>query len=336
MSTSVLLLHDEGVLSDIKALLESKISNVLIKVLPLTEINSAGFDASQYDLFLLKGKTDFKHLALKDSTVLHWKNLSDLSLNIDKYLQLRRCLSHYPLGLKDWELTEVLHNSQDCIIYRGKNNRGLSAAIKRFKFKPNDLSRSMIKKFLERVEKQCGIRSKSLVHFYDGGICNHAFYLVMEYLSYGTLRQNLDGCDKALPEVHALEWFQEIALALDCVHKAGLIHRDLKIDNIMIRRDGTLALTDYGVSKRILLDAGFINEDELHCSPHYVSPELITGEACTKASDIYSLGVIFYELLSGHKPYSGAEAYELMMQHVMAPVPVLPKVWNIFNQYWIR
>ncbi len=93
----------------------------------------------------------------------------------------------------------------------------------------------------------------------------------------------------------------------------------------MLRSDGVLALTDYGVSKKILLDAGFLKADELHCSPHYVSPELVAGEDCTKASDIYSLGVIFYELLMGEKPYAGYSATELMMQHVMAPIPSLKK-----------
>ena len=91
-----------------------------------------------------------------------------------------------------------------------------------------------------------------------------------------------------------------------------------------MRKDGSLALTDYGVSNRILLDSGFIVENELYCSPHYVSPEQITGDACTKASDIYSLGVIFYELLTGMKPYFASESYALMMHHVMAPVPTLP------------
>jgi serine/threonine protein kinase len=99
----------------------------------------------------------------------------------------------------------------------------------------------------------------------------------------------------------------------------------------MLRGDGTLALMDYGVSKRILLDAGFVIESELHCSPHYVSPEQISGDACTQSSDVYSLGVIFYELLTGQKPYSANEAHELMMHHVMAPVPVLPEELKEFQ-----
>ena len=328
MSMSVLLVNDEDVPADIKALLKSKIPQLSIhQILPEhlfdSEEMSFGQAKYQHDLYLARNSRTYKALEEKGLTALCWKKHSDLSSKIDVFLQLRRCQAQFPINIKGWTLKEVIHNSQDCIIYLAVNEYGVFSAVKRFKFKPNDLSREMIHEFLQRLETQCSIRSKGLVHFYDGGICNNAFYLVMEYLSYGTLRQNLNSCNQTLPEVHALEWFGEIAQALDHVHKAGLIHRDLKIENIMLRADGSLALTDYGVSKHILLDAGFIREDEIHCSPHYVSPELISGEVCTSASDIYSLGVIFYELLTGEKPYSGREAYELMMQHVMAPVPVL-------------
>ena len=263
MSLSVLMVQNKDVPRDVVELLESKISDASISYYSSSQLaslksNNYKYNSPEHDLYISRDQEVLERLTLNGGTSLHWNELPDLSSKLDVYLQLRRCLSQYPLNLKDWTLKEVLHNSQDCIIYRGVNASGVSAAIKRFKFKPNDLSRELIQNFLQRVEIQCGIRSKGLVHFYDGGICNHAFYLVMEYLRYGNLRQTLNGCEKSLPVVHALEWFKEIALALDCVHQAGLIHRDLKIDNIMLRGDGTLALTDYGVSKRILLDAGFI------------------------------------------------------------------------------
>ncbi|GAA0397822.1 hypothetical protein GCM10009133_03540 [Cocleimonas flava] len=328
MSLSVLLIQNTGVPEDIKVMLESKIPHLTLAqydyaCLQLLSREELLQKLKPFDLVFFDNKKECKKRSLQPNKCLYWKNISDLSSKIDVYLQLRRCLALFPLNLKHWVLVEVLHNSQDCIIYRGVNKKGESAAIKRFKFKPNELSDEMIQKFLERVERQCAIRSEGLVHFYDGGICNHAFYLVMEYLEFGTLRQALNNCERSLPLLHALEWFREITSALDCVHNANLIHRDLKIDNVMLRSDGVLALTDYGVSKRILLDAGFLKEDELHCSPHYVSPELVAGEDCTKASDIYSLGVIFYELLMGEKPFAGNSPTELMMQHVMAPIPIL-------------
>ncbi len=308
-----------------QSLLARKIPDVDTHILSSSQLQKNKTLLSDYELVLTKDKFVKKSLkGEKEIHVIVWKALPDLSAQVDVFLQLRRYKSQYPLNLSHWTLIEVLHDSDDAIVYLAENSRAELAAIKRFKFKPSYLSEKSVKTFLGHIEKQCSLRSKGLVHFYEGGVCNEAFYLVMEYMRHATLRQSLNSCGDVLPQTHALEWFNEIVIALSVVHKAGLIHRDLKIDNIMLRGDGSLALMDYGVSKRILLDAGFVMESELHCSPHYVSPEQISGDACTQASDIYSLGVIFYELLTGNKPYAAKEAHELMMHHVMAPVPSLP------------
>jgi len=329
VSLSLLLVHDdlvqdERISSDTLTLLATKIPNANTTVTLLSQFREGEVDVGDYDLVVTQDKFVKKRLSQSNADVIVWKDLSDLSVQLDVYIQLNRYLSKYPLTLEDWTLTEVLHDSDEAVIYRAKNIAGKQAAIKRFKFKPSHLSNEVVQQFLSNVEKQCSLRSKGLVRFYDGGVSGEAFYLVMEYMQHATLRQSLNSCGEVLPQTHALEWFHEIVEALDIVHKAGLIHRDLKIDNIMLRGDGSLALMDYGISKRILLDAGFVMESELHCSPHYVSPEQISGDACTQASDIYSLGVIFYELLTGCKPYSANQAHELMMHHVMAPVPVFP------------
>lgn len=325
MNLSLFLVQSEVVSPDMQSLLVRKIPNSTIHTLSNAQLQQSREKLNDSNLVLTQDK--FVKQSLKNKrgiNVIVWDALSDLSAKIDIFLQLRRYVSQYPLNLKDWALIEVLHDSEDAIVYLADNSKGELAAIKRFKFKPSNLSEKSVKQFLFHIKKQCSLRSKGLVCFYEGGVCDQAFYLVMEYMQHATLRQSLSSCGDILPQTHALQWFHEIVLALDVVHKAGLIHRDLKIDNIMLRGDGSLALMDYGVSKRILLDAGFIMESELHCSPHYVSPEQITGDACTQASDIYSLGVIFYELLTGHKPYSAKEAHELMMHHIMAPVPVFP------------
>ncbi len=331
MSLSLLLVQDERISSDMLSLLARKIPNANTNDISLSQLQQGDVDVADYELLITNEKRVEKDFNRKGAELIFWRALSDLSAKIDVFLQLRRYLLKYPLVLPNWTLIEVLHDSDEAVIYKAEDSRGKLAVIKRFKFKPSNLSEGAVQKFLFHIEKQCSLRSKGLVRFYEGGVSDQAFYLVMEYMKHGTLRQSLNSCGDVLPQTHALEWFYEIVLALDVVHKAGLIHRDLKIDNIMLRGDGTLALMDYGVSKRILLDAGFVIESELHCSPHYVSPEQISGDACTQSSDIYSLGVIFYELLTGHKPYFAVEAYELMMHHVMAPVPVLPEELNEFQ-----
>jgi serine/threonine-protein kinase/serine/threonine-protein kinase PpkA len=313
------------------SLLAGKIPNANTNDISLSQLQHGEVDVGDYELLITNEKLVKKVYDRKGIEVIVWKALSDLSAKIDVFLQLKRYLTQYPLQLPGWNLIEVLHDSDEAVIYRAESSRGKLAAIKRFKFKPSSLSGDAVQQFLSGIEKQCGLRSNGLVHFYEGGVSDQVFYLVMEYMEHGTLRQSLNSCGDTLPLTHALEWFQEIVKALDVVHKAGLIHRDLKIDNIMLRGDGSLALMDYGISKRILLDAGFVIESELHCSPHYVSPEQVSGDACTQASDIYSLGVIFYELLTGHKPYFATQAHELMMHHIMAPVPTFPSELSVFQ-----
>ncbi len=331
MSLSLLLVQSERMSSDMLSLLVGKIPNANTNDISLSQLQQGDVSVADYELLITNEKCVKKDFNDKEIEIIEWKALSDLSAKIDVFLQLRRYLSKYPLSLSNWTLTEVIHDADEAVIYKAENAQGELAVIKRFKFKPSNLSEGAVQQFLSRIEKQCRLRSRGLVHFYEGGVSDQAFYLLMEYMQRGTLRQSLNSCGDILPQTHALEWFYEIVLALDVVHKAGLIHRDLKIDNIMLRADGSLALMDYGVSKRILLDAGFVIESELHCSPHYVSPEQISGDACTQSSDIYSLGVIFYELLTGNKPYFATQAYELMMHHVMAPVPVFPEELKQFQ-----
>lgn len=325
----ILLVHNgvqgNSETKDLIALIGAKIPSATVDTITHRKALNGVLDISDPALFLTQDCSLAKYLTKIGLEVIIWQSMSDMSAKLDVFLQLHRYKAQYPLHLKEWILKEVLHNSDDAVVYRAVNMEGKQVAIKQFKFLPSIITKDIITRVINNVQKQCGKKSNGLVRIYDGGICNQAFYLVMEYLNYGSLRQSLNSCGHQLPLVHALEWFQEIVLALNCVHKSGLIHRDLKIDNILLREDGSLTLTDYGISKRILLEAGFVSEQQLHCSPYYVSPEQLSGDACTQASDIYSLGVILFELLTGRKPYESSQVHELMMHHVMAPVPSLPR-----------
>ncbi len=340
VSLSVLLIQNDQESCDVQALLSSKVSDISIVIKSADDLK---IDLSSFDLLVVEKNNLVTHMKLQNLEMIVWECFSDLSEKIDVYLQLQRHLKQHPIALNDWTLKEVLHNSESSTIYhavssaQNARSKVKDVAIKFFKYKPLSLTAEKISQFVEQINKVSRPKKiqqhklNGLVEVLDGGVTDNAFYLVMEYLNYGSLRQALNGCGNKLPLTHALSWFQEIVMALDDVHQKGLIHHDLKIDNILLRADGSLALLDYGVSKRILLDAGYISEGELHCSPHYVSPEQITGDSCTQKSDIYSLGVIFYELLVGRKPYSGTKAHELMMQQVMAPVPELPRELSDFQ-----
>jgi len=330
LSVQSILLNDSK-LEDLLTLLLSKIPDATVRFVRREDVNHAIFNKNNPVLLITQDTSLEALLSMQENSVLVWKNLPDLASKLDIFLQLMRTLSQFPLSIKGLKLKEVLSNSENALIYRAVNRKGESVAIKRFKFLPRSLNNEKIEILINDINRRCVRNSNGLVRLYNGGVTDQTFYFVMEYLEYGTLRQALDGCGNELPLVHALSWFQEIVLALECVHSVGLIHRNLKISKVLMRKDGSLALTDYGVSNRILLESGFLLEHELYCSPHYVSPEQISGDACTKVSDIYSLGVILYELLTGVKPYSAQESYALMMHHVMAPVPLLPQELSQFQ-----
>jgi serine/threonine-protein kinase/serine/threonine-protein kinase PpkA len=258
-----------------------------------------------------------------DGFFLYQDSWIDLSGKIEALLNLRNHLREFPFRLNEWCLLEVLHNSESSAVYKAIRRDGKLAAIKRYKYKLSHLDEEFIEQFLSDLDNFREIKSPRLVQIYDSGISNHVLYQIMELMTQGSLRESLASY-KRLPLPHALTWFFEIVYALHIVHEAGLLHRDLKTANIMLRDDGSLALNDYGTATSLLVKAGFISEDEIQCTPYYVSPERALDEPSGVTSDIYSLGIIFYELLMGEKPYDGSTEMELMMQHVMAPIPTLP------------
>lgn len=180
------------------------------------------------------------------------------------------------------------------------------------------------RQFLEREYTAIvAIRDPSVVQIYDYGVHAGYEYLVMEYLPRGDLKARMQ---QALTEQEALRYVAQIAAALQVVHHAGLLHRDLKPPNVMLRESGDVALIDFGLARALDGSTPSTRTGVLRGSPYYMSPEQALGEVLDARSDFYSLGVIFYEMLTGKKPYTGGSAMDVLQQHVNSPVPMLPKV----------
>jgi DNA-binding response OmpR family regulator len=166
------------------------------------------------------------------------------------------------------------------------------------------------------------VESPRVVRVYDLGVADGHVYLVMEYFPKGSLRELLLG---PLPRAEALSYVQQVAGALEIVHKAGILHRDLKPANIMLRADGSLALIDFGTAKyaaghgHTLTAAGSVVG-----TPNYMSPEQCAGLELTPASDLYAIGVLMVEMLTGHLPYEAATPLAVLYKHQYAPLPQLP------------
>jgi DNA-binding response OmpR family regulator len=179
------------------------------------------------------------------------------------------------------------------------------------------------RQFLEREYTAIlAIRHPSVVQIHDYGVHAGYEYLVMEYLPRGDLKARMQ---QVVTEQEAVRFVAQIAAALQVVHLAGLLHRDLKPPNVMLRENGDVALIDFGLARALDGSTPSTRTGVLRGSPYYMSPEQALGEVLDARSDFYSLGIMYYEMLTGKKPYTGGSAMDVLQQHVNAPLPMLPK-----------
>jgi serine/threonine-protein kinase PpkA len=146
-------------------------------------------------------------------------------------------------------------------------------------------------------------------------------YIAMEYFPGGDLRAQIG---KGIDPAAAIDYLKQTAAGLAAIHALGIVHRDLKPDNLMLRQDRTLALADFGVAKQVsmlIMDTG---HGDIVGTPSYLSPEQAKGEPVDARCDLYSLGVLGYELLTGRRPYAAQSAQAMLDLHINAPVPSLP------------
>lgn len=176
-------------------------------------------------------------------------------------------------------------------------------------------------RFLQEHEIVSRVRHPSVVRLHDLGVSHQHAYLVMEYFRAGDLRRRMRA---GLTPRQALAAARDIARALEAIHAAGVLHRDLKPGNVMLRDDGSLALIDFGLAKHPEVDLEVTDHGAILGTPHYMSPEQGHGEPIDERSDLYSLGVVLFEMLTGQKPYVAENPMAIIYQHRKAPIPQLP------------
>ena len=165
------------------------------------------------------------------------------------------------------------------------------------------------------------VESPRIVQLHELGVADGHVYVVMEYFPHGSLREHLDG---PVSREVALDYAQQIASALEIIHRAGILHRDLKPANIMLRSDGSLALIDFGSAKFAGEEGTITEAGKVLGTPQYMSPEQCAGIALTPASDLYAVGIVLFEMLTGQPPYNAATPLAVLYKHQYAPLPQLP------------
>jgi len=183
-------------------------------------------------------------------------------------------------------------------------------------------------RFLQEYELIADIDHPNVVRIHDLGVSDDHAHIAMEYLSGGDLKARIEA---GMRPAQAVDYARQIGSALAEIHKVGITHRDLKPGNVMLRADNSIALIDFGLAKKMRLEQAMTDSGEIFGTPYYMSPEQGRGREVDHRSDIYSLGVIFYEMLTGEKPYKADNAMGIIFKHTEDPVPLLPPSLAVYQ-----
>jgi eukaryotic-like serine/threonine-protein kinase len=175
-------------------------------------------------------------------------------------------------------------------------------------------------RFLQEYEIAHRLHHASIVRCHELGVADDHAYLSMEYFPDGDLRRRIRA---GITPADALDLSAQIAGALGALHQAGALHRDLKPGNVLMRGTRQIALSDFGLAKDAAWDLEITDPGLIFGTPQYMSPEQGHGEPVDGRSDLYSLGVILYEMLSGEKPYSAVNPMAVIYKHRNQPIPRL-------------
>ncbi len=179
-----------------------------------------------------------------------------------------------------------------------------------------------VQRFREEARLAAQLSHPAIVTVHDSGEDDGLAYLVMEYVPGRTLAQAVRD-EGALPVPRVRLILAQAALALSVAHAAGIVHRDVKPGNVLLTADGGVKLTDFGIA-RAAEGTGLTRVGEVLGTPQYLSPEQMTGQPATERSDLYALGVIGHEMLTGAKPFDGDGPVVIALAHLNDPIPALP------------
>ncbi len=230
--------------------------------------------------------------------------------------------------VRDYRCIRKLANGATTDLYLAEGERaGALVVLKVARDRRDEREHTIdaFRRFLQEYEIAQRINSPAVVRLHDLGVSDEHAWLVMEYFTRGDLRKRMR---QPLSPRQALLIAASIARALAAVHAAGVLHRDLKPGNIMLREDHSVALIDFGLSKDAALSMDITETGTIFGTPHYMSPEQGHAEPIDERSDLYSLGVILFEMLAGHKPYRAENPMAIVYKHRKEAIPQLPHAFS--------
>ncbi|WP_281557753.1 serine/threonine-protein kinase [Thalassomonas sp. RHCl1] len=234
------------------------------------------------------------------------------------------------IAIPGYEIMELLGKGGMASVYKARHiNLDREVALKIM-----DESLNADQSFSERFVREAKISAKlmhpNIIQVYDVGHINDHNFLSMEYICGGDLAGIIHN-DLDLKLVH--QCIGEMALALDFSHGKGVIHRDIKPSNILIRENGSFALADFGIARREDSKTNMTIAGSVMGTPKYMSPEQAMGDELDGRSDLYSLGVVFYEMLTKKVPYEATTPVGTAIKHLNDAIPLLPKKFARYQTF---
>ncbi|MBC5806259.1 MAG: Stk1 family PASTA domain-containing Ser/Thr kinase [Candidatus Eremiobacter antarcticus] len=219
-----------------------------------------------------------------------------------------------------YRLDAIIGEGGMAVVYRGYDlllRRQVAIKVLRSQYASDE---SFVQRFYEEARAAAKLSHPNIVNTYDVGEVNGSHYIVEEFVPGETLAA-LVARENCLPEAVAVRYARQICFALAASHRADLLHRDIKPSNVLITPDDVVRVTDFGIARAMQASASPSGAEAIMGSVPYCSPEQLSGERMSAASDLYSLGVVLFEMVTGKRPYTAETALGVAMAHVSADVP---------------
>lgn len=233
------------------------------------------------------------------------------------------------LDVGDYEVTARLASGPASVYLAADRRTGSTVALKVLELAHAAAHSDLLDRFNREYQAISALRHPHVARIMEHGVTERHAFIAMEYFARGDLRARLRLGPLTVAE--GLRCARQIAMALECMHDAGVLHRDLKPANVMLRDDDSAALIDFGLAKE--LRRGSVQHEGIGVSgtPYYMSPEQAGGDSIDARSDLYSLGIILFEMLTGLKPFTAVSAQAVMYKHRHAPRPQLPSTLAFYQ-----
>lgn len=207
----------------------------------------------------------------------------------------------------------VVYKAQDLAL-------GRTVAIKILRPSLAKADEPFLHKFRQEARNVANLQHPNIVTVYDVGQDGNTYYMVMEFIDGQDLKKIIRA-SAPLPVDRVLHVGIQICAGIGYAHRAGLVHADVKPQNILLTSNDTVKITDFGIAQALSITQPQDKPKVVWGSPHYFSPEQASGEVPTPASDVYAIGIVLFEMLTGQLPYNGSDQNELAMAHIREQVP---------------